>query len=52
MAVHPDGSRFVLGTEWYLRAYNAKGELLWRRDAPGVAWAVNIAGDGRLLSRS
>ena len=49
LAVHPDGSRFVLGTEWYLRAYNAKGELLWRRDAPGAAWAVNIAGDGRLV---
>ncbi len=26
-----------------------KGELLWRRDAPSVAWAVNIAGDGRLV---
>ena len=39
----------MLGTEWYLRAYNAKGELLWRRDVPGIAWAVNIAGDGRLV---
>jgi WD40 repeat protein len=48
LAVHPDGSRFVLGTEWSLRAYNAKGELLWRRDVPSIVWAVNIAGDGRL----
>ena len=39
----------MLGTEWYLRAYNAKGELLWLRDVPGVVWAVNIAGDGRLV---
>ena len=48
LAVHPDGSRFLLGTEWYLRAYNAKGKRLWFRDVPGAAWAVNIAGDGRL----
>ena len=40
LAVHPDGSRFVLGTEWFLQAQNAKGELLWRRDAPGAVAAV------------
>ena len=38
----------MLGTEWYLRAFNAKGNPLWGRDVPGTAWAVNIAGDGRL----
>jgi WD40 repeat protein len=49
LAIHPDGSRFVLGTDWYLRAIDAKGQRLWRRDAPGVVWAVNISGDGRLV---
>jgi WD40 repeat protein len=49
LAVHADGDRFVLGTEWSLRAYNAQGELLWRQAAPGVVWAVNISGDGRLV---
>jgi WD40 repeat protein len=49
LAVHPDGSRYVLGADWSLRAYNAKGELLWRRDVPGAAWAVNIAGNGHLV---
>jgi WD40 repeat protein len=48
LAVPPDGSRFVLGAEWSLRVYSAKGELRWRRHAPGTAWAVNIASDGRL----
>ena len=48
MAVHPDGSRFVLGTNWSLRAYSAKGELLWQRQMPSIAWALNVAGDGRL----
>ena len=34
LAVHPDGDRFVLGTEWSLRALDAKGQLLWQRAAP------------------
>jgi WD40 repeat protein len=49
LAVHPDGSRFVLGAEWFLRAIDAKGEHLWRRSAPSVVWGVNITGDGRLV---
>jgi WD40 repeat protein len=49
LAVHPDGKRFVLGTEWFLRAYDANGENVWRNDTPGVVWAVNITGDGRLV---
>lgn len=48
LAIHPDGKRFVLGTDWYLRAFDAAGAELWRKEAPGVAWAVNISGDGRL----
>jgi WD40 repeat protein len=49
LAIDPDGERFVLGTEWYLRAYGAQGEELWRETPPGTAWAVNISGDGRLV---
>jgi WD40 repeat protein len=49
LAIHPKGDRFVLGTEWWLRAYDAQGELLWRQDVPGVVCAVNISGDGRLV---
>jgi Caspase domain len=49
LAIHPKGDRFVLGTEWALRAYNAKGDLLWRQATPSVVWAVNISGDGRLV---
>jgi WD40 repeat protein len=48
LAIHPDGSRFVLGSEWALRAFDAKGRLIWRRGVPPTAWAVNISGDGRL----
>jgi hypothetical protein len=49
LAIHPDGGRFVLGTEWSLRAIDAKGERLWRRSAPSIVYAVNITGDGRLV---
>ena len=49
LAVHPKGDRFVLGTAWYLRAFDAHGTPLWTRDAPGPVWAVNITGDGRLV---
>jgi Caspase domain/WD domain, G-beta repeat len=49
LAIHPDGGRFVLGTEWYLRAIDAKGEHLWRRSPPSQVWGVNITGDGRLV---
>jgi WD40 repeat protein len=48
LASHPDDESFVLGTEWALRAFSANGALLWKCDAPGPVWAVNISGDGRL----
>ena len=35
LAIHPDGKRFVLGTDWSLRAFAADGKLLWQRAVPG-----------------
>jgi WD40 repeat protein len=49
LAVHPAGDRFVVGTEWSLRAFDAGGTQLWRRPVPGIVWAVNITSDGRLV---
>jgi hypothetical protein len=48
LAIHPDNTRFVLGADWSLRAFDAQGRLIWRRAAPAAAWAVNVSGDGRL----
>jgi WD40 repeat protein len=48
LAIRPDGG-VVLGTDFFLRAFDAKGKQLWRRDAPADAHAVNITGDGRLV---
>jgi WD40 repeat protein len=49
LAIHPAKDRFVLGTEWSLRAIAADGTALWTRPVPDVVWAVNITGDGRLV---
>jgi hypothetical protein len=49
LAVHPDAHRFVLGTSWSLYSFDAQGKELWKREALGAAWAVNISGDGRLV---
>ena len=48
LAIAPDASRFVLGTDWFLRAYRADGSELWQKVAPSVAAGVNISRDGRL----
>ena len=49
LAIAPDASRFVLGTEWRLRTYRADGGELWQKPVPGVAFGVNIDGDGKLV---
>ena len=48
LAIQPDGGRFLLGTDWWLRAFDKAGAALWQRPVPGAVWAVNISGDGRL----
>lgn len=40
-------NRFVLGTDWNLRLFDANGRALWERRIPAAAWAVNITGDSR-----
>lgn len=48
LAVAPDNSRFLLGTDYRIRLFDRTGKELWNVPAPGTAWAVNISGDGRL----
>jgi WD40 repeat protein len=49
LAFAPDGQGFVLGTEWFLRHFDRAGRELWRIEAPGTTWAVNISADGRCV---
>jgi WD40 repeat protein len=48
LAIAPDGQRFLLGTEWSLRLFDHRGATQWRVDVPGVAWSVNITGNGHI----
>jgi WD40 repeat protein len=48
LAVAPDRSAFLLGTEAYLRLFDPQGDERWKVPAPGAAWAVNINGNGKL----
>lgn len=47
LALSADKQRFVIGTEWYLRAFAAEGNPLWEQRTPAAVWAANISGDGR-----
>jgi hypothetical protein len=44
LAIHPDLTRFVVGSDWFLRAFGADGSPLWTRPVPGTVRAVNITG--------
>lgn len=48
LAIAPDQSCFLLGTDWWLRLFDRSGKELWKAAIPSVAWSVNISGDGRL----
>jgi len=49
LAIAPDGRGLVLGTNESLQLFDASGQSLWETPAPGIAWAVNISGDGRYV---
>ena len=50
LAVRPDRTGFVLGTEWSLRAFDEEGRLRWEQISPSVAWGVNLSSDGRIIA--
>jgi WD40 repeat protein len=47
LAIAPDESRFVLGTEWAVRAYDRQGVQLWHVFTASVVWSVTITPDGQ-----
>jgi hypothetical protein len=49
LAINLSDTRFVLGTNSHLRAFDTQGAPLWSRPTPGEAWAINIAADARLV---
>jgi WD40 repeat protein len=49
LAIVPDRSGFVLGTDFSLRAFAADGNELWNNPVPGVAFGVNLSADGQII---
>ncbi len=53
LAIRRDAKRFFLGTDWQLRAYDAKGaegaEAAPPKALDGAVWALDLAADDRIL---
>jgi len=49
VAIAPGAERFVLGTDWALRAFTKDGAPVWQQPTPETAWGVNIAAGGKYL---
>jgi len=49
VAIAPGGDRFVLGTEWWIRAYDKDGKKLWGKPGPSVTRGVNIPRDSKFV---
>lgn len=47
-ALAHDDSALLLGTEWAVRLLDRQARERWRVKLPAIAWAVNIARDGKL----
>jgi WD40 repeat protein len=47
LAVLPDASGFILGTEFALRAFDRNGKDIWRVVGPNSVDGVNVSRDGR-----
>jgi WD40 repeat protein len=47
LAIAPDGAHFAVGTDYYVSLYDRSGIKRWQVIAPGIAWTVNISGDGQ-----
>jgi len=50
LAIVPGTQHFVLGAEFTVRLFDLLGHELWHEPlpGPGIAWHVNVTGDGRL----
>jgi WD40 repeat protein len=51
VALVPKSERFVLGTGWSMRLFDAHGLEVWRvpRPVPDTVWGVNVSADGKLI---
>ncbi len=48
LAIAPDKQSFVLGSDWAINRFDAKGTRLWRKSVEGAGWGVNLSADGEI----
>ncbi|MBF0535370.1 MAG: caspase family protein [Nitrospirae bacterium] len=48
LAILPNNSGFLLGTELRLRLFDSTGNEKWKVAAPGVVWDVNVSQNGKI----
>jgi len=49
LAIAPEGTCFVLGTDSRLIAYSKDGKELWQKPSASVVWGVNISRGGKFV---
>jgi len=42
-------SAAVVGSEWFLRMFDARGQLQWKTPLPATAWALGVVDGGRMI---
>jgi len=47
LAIAPNKSKFLLGTDWNLYLFDMNGRQIWKVVSPSMAQGVNISGDGK-----
>jgi WD40 repeat protein len=50
LAIRRDRAGFVLGTDLYVRAFDAHGSQRWEQPGPSGAWGVNFSANGRIVT--
>ena len=49
VAIAPGAERFVLATDWSLRAFDREGQQVWQQATPEAAWGVHIPRGGKFV---
>jgi len=49
LAIAPNRDSFVLGSDFNIQKFDSSGNEIWTTPVPGVAYGVNITGDGRYV---
>ncbi len=50
LAIMPDRTRFLLGTDWFVTMFGTDGTPRWTVPSPATTWCLNISGDGKLAA--